>query len=245
MISKKPDKSLINYLPFDSEIFGFGCGELVVKEELSTEALNEVLLQARERKIRHLCAKVPAAWVQVGNVLEGDGFLLKISSLDLTKKLEKKEDCLPDTITVFEANDPDRLVKITVDAFDSGTRFHCEPSFSLENVTRLHSRWVYNLLKNPNVTVLVSQDKSIINGYITVEMDLTSGNGNIGLFAVHKDSRNKGIGKRLLKAAVIFAASNCELLQVRTESVNYPALNVYCKCGFSISGAWHVFHRFE
>lgn len=242
----------VRELPFDSEIFGFGCGELVVSEnKLSATALEEVLWRAYSKKIRHLCAKVPAAWVQVGNALERKGFLLKVSSLDLTKKLglERKKwvekGLLSYGVTVSEVSDRKRIIEITNDAFSSGTRFHFE--FPPENVVKFYAQWICNLLEKPDVTVLVSRNGRVIDGMVVDGYISISDSGNVGLFAVAQKSQGKGIGNKLLKGVSAFVESkgSCKTLNARTESINYPALAIYCKNGFSINRAWHVFHRFE
>lgn len=240
------DKVRLQFLPFDTDIFGFACGELMIEDEaLSEKDIHHCLQDAYGQNMRHLCVKIPAEWVNVGNILEGCGFLLRMCSLDLGRPLSTgQNESREDGTEIFDGCQVEQLLEITERAFARGTRFHFEPAFAEEQVKNLHRQWIGNLLRDDDVILLVVKEEGEIAGYISVKIDTRTRRGHIGLFAVHPGRRNKGLGSKLLRGAVFHAAKQADAIHARTECINYPALNVYKRNGFSITRSWYVFHRF-
>lgn len=233
----------LQFLAFDTEIFGIRCGRIEIYDEyLSEIEINNILNEARDLNIKHLVVKIPSEWVQVCNILENFKFKIKVCSLFLEKKVIKSTNII-DNISLYEGDNDNRLIDITVNAFPSGTRFHFEDKFSAEQIKLLYGKWIYNLINNMNTKILVHKEGTIITGYIAVELkEHPDKIGHLALFAVDKNYRNKGIGNKLLSAVDSYIPEKTDRLSVITESINYSALKIYVDNGFSIRKSWHVFH---
>lgn len=233
----------VRFLPFDTEIFGVKCGRLNINEKgLSKEALKSSLKEAKEQQIEHLVVKVPSEWVKICNFLENINFRFKVCSLVLEKKITQQNNNLED-VFVYEKNNDYRLIEITEKAFSSGTRFHFEPMFSTSQTAQLHRRWIVNLINDKDVKIYIHLIGGEITGYITIKPeDISKRKGYVGLFAVDKAYRGKGIGSMLLKGLEDDFYDEVDVLSVTTESINYSALKAYFNAGYSIKKSWSVFH---
>lgn len=242
MINAEIDKILLEFLPFDTEIFGIRCGRVrIMNDAISKEGLESILEKAREQQIKHLVAKVPSEWVEISNLMEDFNFRFKVCSLYLEKKLVKIENRIED-ISPYERDSDSRLISITEKAFSSGTRFHFEQKFQAARIVELHRRWINNLIKDRNVRIYVHRDGATITGYVTVKIQNNSERGHIELFAVDEDYRGRSIGTKLLSALDRALCNEIDILSVMTESINYPALKTYFNNRFIIKKSWNVFH---
>lgn len=233
----------VQFLAFDTEIFGIQCGRIEIHDEYLSEIdINNILKEASDLNIKHLVVKVPSEWVKVCNILESLKFKIKVCSLLLEKKTTQSINIIDD-IFLYEGTDDNRVIDITVNAFSSGTRFHFEEQFSPGRIKLLYEKWIDNLMNNPKTHILVHKEDSIITGYIAVEFKEQPGNiGHVALFAVDNKYRHKGIGNKLLSAVNSCITDKTDSLSVITESINYSALKLYIDNGFSIRKSWHVFH---
>jgi len=230
-------------LAFDTEVFGIKCGRVEIKNNaLSRNELKCVLEEAKGQQIKHLVAKVPSEWVEIFNLLEDHKFRLKMCSLSMENELSHSVDKVKDVV-MYDGAEDCRLIKITEKAFSSGTRFHFEHKFSSAQISKLHKRWITNLINDQDVQIYVHLDSTVITGYITVEIeDGIKKKGHIGLFAVDKALRGRGIGTKLLSALNSKLFGKVDTLGVITESINYAALKIYINGGFSINKSWNIFH---
>jgi len=229
----------IKSLVFDSEIFGFGCGELIVSGPATIRGILDASQEAESQGLVHLTAKVHAAESPNLNVLLSAGFRLMMTSLDMEAKV-----CLPGTsgqVDLALPTDRDRILEISRLSFTKETRFHADPTFDPTAISKLHVRWTENLLDDPEVIVLIRRVNKTVHGFITLAR--TEEMAHIGLFAVDPKIRRCGHGRALLDAAMIHCFQEVKSLTVRTECINYSALNAYIDSGFRVTGAMHALHR--
>lgn len=232
----------IEYLPFDTEIFGIKCGKLNVKGDcLTAPAMHRILKRAKEDRFKHLVVKIPAENISICNVLEDCKFRLKMCSVELEKTIHllisKKE------VLLFDKKDAARLCEITLTSFSSGTRFHFENTFKPRKIGEFYRRWITNLMNDKEVKIYTHCLAGKISGYVTVKVPAENPtNGHIGLFVVDKKYRKQGIGTKLLRGLESNLYGRVNTLNVMTESINYPALKVYCSNGFMIKKSLYVFH---
>lgn len=233
----------LEYLPFDSEVFGFGCGRLYLKDgSLSDSSFRKGLEEARRLGFGHIVAKIPSEEVGQCNMLESLGFRFKICSLEL-EKVDVSGNLWCKKVLPYNSKHSSQIIDITREGFSQNTRFHYEEAFKEEKVVKLYHKWISNLTKDRLVKVFVYVSGKTVAGYITVKAAKDNPmKGNIGLFAVRRDERQKGIGRALLNGMQAAVAGSINSLSVMTESINYPALKVYVACGFDISRSWSVFH---
>lgn len=89
--------------------------------------------------------------------------------------------------------------------------------------------------------VLASYHDNEIRGFVTIKKTIRS--GIIGLIAVDKNFRGRGIGRGLLMAAEYWCSSvDCDELIVSTQSDNLEACNLYLKTGFTRLKSQYIFH---
>ncbi|WP_047981773.1 GNAT family N-acetyltransferase [Ornithinibacillus contaminans] len=87
---------------------------------------------------------------------------------------------------------------------------------------------------NPTRKVFVVTNTEGLTGYIYVEAEPEYGEASIEFFSVNSSERGKGIGKRLLSAALnwLFTIESMEEISLCVDSSNEAAINLYEKVGF-------------
>lgn len=117
-----------------------------------------------------------------------------------------------------------------------------DPRISHEHVDLLYSLWMQNSVAGEEADiVLVVRDGARITGMATCAV--RSGTAVIGLIAVERQSRRKGLGTLLVRGVQRHAAvRGCRTLSVVTQEKNEPALLLYQRCGFISLHASHMYH---
>ena len=129
-------------------------------------------------------------------------------------------------------------------ALQSGfySRFARDKNFKNNEFTRLYTKWIEKSIKGKIAKdVIVWVDNNIEKGVITLEKE---GNfGKIGLIAVDKKYRQKGIGKQLVYAALTkYKEMGINLVKVSTQKDNVAACKLYEKLGFVEEKVQNVYH---
>ena len=123
------------------------------------------------------------------------------------------------------------------------SRFGTDPNLPKKLCNKMYHSWIRNSV-NRSVAkeVLVIKDsKSRVIGMITI--GIKQDYGIIGLVAVDPKYRGQKIGTKLVIAAQdYFARRNYKKLIVITQKANYPACNLYEKCGFSREKIDNYYH---
>jgi GNAT superfamily N-acetyltransferase len=243
-MNSKSQYCFVEALPFDTEVFGFKCGRLVIQNDgIDVGLLKHVLETAVHEKFKHIVAKIPTEYVSVSRMLEDVGLRLVLCSLSLEKDISTVSEYKKnDEITVANNTDLSRLMEITRSGFSKGTRFHIDPTFDGEKVLNLYDRWITNLLNNENVQVLMHKQREKIIGYITIESQVGVSVGHVGLFAVDETFQGQGSGSKLLNAVEYYKKDSIYKLSITTESFNYKALRAYTRKGYEIQQSWNVFY---
>ncbi len=122
------------------------------------------------------------------------------------------------------------------------SRYKRDPLFPKHLFEKLYKYWIVRSIhKEIAKDTLVVKDKGDILGMITLGTDNQM--GNIGLLAVAKEYRRKGIGKLLVeKANHYFVQKGCSAVKVNTQSLNIAACTLYESCDFVIEKRNVFFH---
>ena len=246
----------ISYLRFDTHHFGFKAGTLLNPVALAgtssgrdRELLDTLLLHAADNHYRHITAKTPSEDIPLSGLLEDLGFRLITCNVLLSRQLREKEN---DTgalrIRRAAVADLQSLKSLARSGFSKGTRFHLDPLIPRDKATDLHVLWIENLLKDRRAQVLCADTGSGVAGFAACETRRETGaidkrTGYITLIAVDPDYRGRGVGSDLVRAALGDFGKRVPTVTVDTESVNYAALGLYQRSGFSIKGSRYVFHK--
>jgi dTDP-4-amino-4,6-dideoxy-D-galactose acyltransferase len=124
------------------------------------------------------------------------------------------------------------------------SRFYCDPRFSREQCDQRYVEWTTTAcVQAPQrVFVAVSDDQPI--GYVTCEIDGAPGWGRIGLIAVDEASRGRGTGRKLVEAALAWAArQNLAGMSVVTQGRNVVAQRLYQRSGFVTRSLGLYYHK--
>jgi dTDP-4-amino-4,6-dideoxy-D-galactose acyltransferase len=228
----------VQVLEWDSDFFGFG----VCRIEAGKTACLEVAVEdARKRGMKLLYWFVdptdkaaPEAATAVGARLVDR----KVTYLhDLTDMGEP-------TLNPHLTRAIDVTPQLRTLAIESGhySRFKVDPGFAPGAFDQMYDIWLERSVKGMIAReVLVYKDSSHELGFVT--LGVKNGRANIGLIAVDSNSRCKGIGAHLLKAAFLRAKEwGLSEITVVTQQDNIGACRFYERYGFVAETVEHIYH---
>jgi len=149
---------------------------------------------------------------------------------------------LPEGYSIVQWDDKylDMAVDVIHSGFKTSKDVNFDPRFStFEGCKEVVTKVVDNIFGHflPQETRVILKD-DVVEGVCFVNM-VTAAKANVPLISVKKGIRNKGLGKLLLKSAVvglIKALSEQRIavseVNAAVETDNYPALKMYRKIGF-------------
>jgi ribosomal protein S18 acetylase RimI-like enzyme len=144
------------------------------------------------------------------------------------------------------ANDADALAEIARTSHGI-TRFYADPHFPEDRCDKFYSTWIRrSLLEGFAEQVLVVEASGSPVGYVTCHADAHESKGSIGLIAVSNDTRGRGLGAALTRAAVSWCHANgLERTTVVTQGRNVAAQRTFQRAGFitASSGVWFHWWR--
>ncbi len=151
----------------------------------------------------------------------------------------------PTWINIEEADDDAQshwqLQKLAWQAAEF-SRFRLDPALPEGSWEHMYSLWMQSSITGKLAdAVLVERGDDRIIGMITVSYRGKC--GQIGLFAVDRKWRGRGIGRRLLDAAIQrCCAAGCKKLQVVTQGDNLAACRSYELASFHPIDEQDIFH---
>lgn len=123
------------------------------------------------------------------------------------------------------------------------SRYLLDPNFSQKEFERFYRTWVNNSINKQIADYLLGfyLDEELI-GFISLK--IASNCLIIGLLSVDSKVRNKGIGRKLIKAALNIAYQNsCNYVYVTTQESNKRACEFYSKMGFEKESSVTIYHK--
>jgi dTDP-4-amino-4,6-dideoxy-D-galactose acyltransferase len=228
-------------LEWDTEFFGFGVGRLAGPFE-SIDALSDALQAAAEngtRLVYGACDHKDNASHYIALAVGGRFVDAKRTyELDLTS-------IQPTRINIAEAGDDANTHRQLRDlAWQAAefSRFHLDTALPEGSWKHMYSLWMQNSITGKLAdAVLVERGGDRIIGMITISHREQC--GQIGLFAVDREWRGRGIGRRLLDASIQkCSAAGCKKLQVITQGNNLAACRSYEHAGFQLIDEQDIFH---
>ena len=230
-------------LAWDSDFFGFGVGRLVGSPE-STEALEAVLNIAGRSEMR----------LAYGQCAHGDTSTRLIFLAAGGRQVDAKRTYARAltgraqdgsaggaTVSGESAVDLRRLRSLAWQAAEF-SRYRLDPRMPAGAWRRMYSIWIRNSLNGTLAdAVLVERVESRIVGVATVKH--RDEEASIGLLAVDRQFRGRGIAGRLLEAVRERAqAAGCTTLAVVTQGDNVDACALYERAGYSLFDEQDIFH---
>jgi dTDP-4-amino-4,6-dideoxy-D-galactose acyltransferase len=140
----------------------------------------------------------------------------------------------------------DELVGLAIDA-GVYSRFALDARVPVESFRRLYRIWIERSVSGEIAgAVLVAKNRETksdtpLAGMVTVKVE--NGVGNIGLIAVAKASRRRGIGPTLIESAEQWMIEHgAHKATVVTQAANAPACRLYQRVGYEVEQAENYYH---
>ncbi|MEW5975403.1 MAG: GNAT family N-acetyltransferase [Acidobacteriota bacterium] len=240
---------------WDSGHFGIRVGSIEVlrgfgrKPSHNRDILSSLMsfVSAKLGAFRYVTCRTTTRDQAAANILESFGFeyLTGMVTLGFHFAHDEVREVRGSNISAVRKGEVSRLAGIARRSFVCD-RFHQETGLPKSNSDSLHAEWIRNCcLEGLADTVLVSRDGRTLQGFVACRLDreLHPTVGEIVLLGVAPEMRGKGVGSRLVNAALRWFDGLAELVLVRTEVSNYPSLRTYQKENFTILSASNYFRR--
>ena len=227
----------IHQLEWDSVFFGFSVAKVDIR---STDSCAEFLQRECEQKgvrllyiYAHDAAAIACAQRMGAHKIE--------DRITLTLNISSPAPWLDVTGTLATTEDRNDLLALAWQSAEQ-SRFKRDTNLPTHSWRELYRIWLDKSLAGEMAdAILTERDYEGVAGMITVSDQNRV--GKIGLFAVDKRARGRGLGSRLLyRASAWFAMQGCQEATVVTQGDNDRALKAYRNSGYSIKEAVTVFH---
>lgn len=227
----------IEPLSWDTKFFGFKIGKIVLEKDSD---INNLLNGVINRTWSLIYLFLNGNNQKSSDLLEQNGIKCFDHKTSFSKQIsEASFSKIKGVHPEFEMTNEIELL-----AYESGvnhSRFYKDQKLR-KHFNRLYKSWITKSLDRSFADeVLVYKDSSQLCGFVTLKKN--DDEAKIGLIAVDKDHRGKGIGTSLLKAAEKWAHDQeLEKISVTTQGENLNAIEFYEKNGFYICKTEFVHH---
>lgn len=221
-------------LSFDSALFGYPVGKLIVKENELND-INEADLDSYN-----------LVYVFSDRPVEKRSFNLKLADekITLIKPLKLLKIYENSGVDEYNGKETRQLIDL---ALQSGiySRFFRDKNFVQDEFKKLYTLWLQkSVSKEICNKIFIHKKGDKINGFITVAVNNQS--GKIGLIAVNSGERGRGIGSSLLIQVENYVFSEGKKnMEVVTQGKNLPAIRLYVKNGYEVLSKTYIYHRWK
>ncbi|MFH1140030.1 MAG: GNAT family N-acetyltransferase [Pseudomonadota bacterium] len=243
----------VQKLRWDTDFFGFPCGRIEnlaaagdnqARFSVALDLARQALDWAETNRIRLLAVKIPGPDPLLVQALEAVGFYLTDNSLALawSPPAPPTTAGLPPGFCLSDKNDqPDQDAAAFSQLFTDG-RFHNDRRIPLDQADRLWRTAVLTQLRGEATQVLFLLNRGRPVGLTTVKTAApppaapSTRTGCIFILGLHPEFRGRGLGRILLTETLKRAQDRYDRLEVETSVYNQPAVGLYQKCGFIMTG---------
>ncbi len=240
----------IESLAWETEFFGQSTARLNLSDTLSPQQRDHLLQQMADYAI--VQAKVSAERTDLIDTLSGLNFALVEGEIDLTLMIGT-ENAYLDSVTI-SLNSAEIAVSASVDEIPLlrqaakkvfvQSRFRA-PWYQPEDSGRFYALWLEKAVLGTfdHQCLLVKSVSGEIEGFVTLR-HLDEDSARIGLLAVMPGVQGKGIGKKLMSAALQWCQQHQKKqLKVATQVSNIAALRLYTRSGAQIATTAYWLYR--
>ncbi len=228
----------IEILDWDSNFFGCKVG--LLRDDSCRVEFSEVrnVMQARNIEILYLLSPTPLP-------ISFNSYYV-VTQITFEASLNESRDKRPNRPEVSTIHYPNQLAtdELRSLAYEAGcsSRFQLDPHITTYQFCRMYDQWIdRSCTREIADTVLVSNHADRLTGFMTLKRQ--SNFLQIGLIAVGKHYRGKGIGSLLIEKAFEYGRiTDCELLRVVTQSNNASAIKLYEKSGMQMISTQYFYH---
>ncbi|WP_154854726.1 GNAT family N-acetyltransferase [Cyclobacterium xiamenense] len=222
---------MIQFLPFDSSLFGYRVGKLLLEKSLPD--MDRIQSAAHGYQLIYVMGKPGlvklGGWPPISTRVELVKAILKSDLEADSEDLDEVEIGEQDLSGSLSDTDQQQLRELV---FTSGqcSRFRQDPLLANKEYEKLYSTW-WETITSQNHRVMVARNGDRLLGFITFR--LLRGRAYVDLFAVEGKSQGKGIGRKLMRKVFqeVYATG---LVQVglSTQKANQRAMAFYRSAGF-------------
>jgi ribosomal protein S18 acetylase RimI-like enzyme len=172
------------------------------------------------------------------------GFDLVVTELQFERSLgrERASDAAsPPGIREATPDDEGDVVKIAKEAFRDD-RFHRDSKVGVNAAAAVKGKWASNFFSGArgDRMFIATDDAGNVGGFILL---IDSGSTTvIDLVAVAPHAQRRGLGERLVAAAIGSAGSRTDRVLVGTQITNSASVRLYTRLGFTVVSSSHVIH---
>ncbi len=238
------------FLEWDSDFFGFRIGR-VKQARLDQSALERIEEWHTRHEIACLYFLADADDGDTVRLAEASGFHFVDIRVTLEKgsvmqandsKASREGGSVQDSVRLVAPSDIPALRSIARTGHRD-SRFYYDPNFPVARCDAMYETWIDKSCNGYADAVFVADLYGEAVGYISCHL-AGEGKGNIGLLGVSAQARGKGLGQRLIVAALDwFAEQNVTEVTVVTQGRNSAAQRLYQRCGFLTLSVQLWYHR--
>lgn len=243
--------ALIRPLLWDTNHFGFPCGDLVrfyqdpsLDENEASELLENIIEENRRRGIVLLSARIAAHQTLLTRLMLQRGFLLVDTSVELGALLpfSLQRPLLPRSeVQVRLARAEDAAPLQMIAATFTANRFHRDPRILPEKAGEVYTQWVLAAMEKKHGYLLVAEVANTVAGFATYQpADDPLGISVMGLVVVGPAFKGQGIIDALITASAQQLSG--QGLVTSTQVSNTAALRAFGRHGLLPINARHIFH---
>jgi dTDP-4-amino-4,6-dideoxy-D-galactose acyltransferase len=227
------------YLEWDSQFFGLRIARLT-EPRLTADSVAAARLWCRTNQIDCLYFLADSDDAETVMRAQINAFQLVDIRLTLERRLGGAIGLAP-AVRLFQPADAAPLRAIArVSHRDS--RFYYDAHFARQQCDALYEAWIERSFGGWADAVFVAEWEGALAGYISCHL-ASPGTGSIGLFAVAREYRRRGLGRQLVAAALeYFRQNGMQQASVVTQGRNVASQRVYQRCAFLTRSAQLWYH---
>ena len=227
---------------------------MIAKAEFESQATGQEIykveefkdLKALEKDLDacpcHIITKVSSENTVAMRILFEKGFCYSSTILHLKRDLAGISQTKNKNIKNLSVNDQEALFKISDEAFLHNHNRYTDDPFLKPFCQAIHRAWVLNSVTGYADYNCGCLEHDHLAGFGTLHFK--EHDAVIGLVATDKTYRKKGIGTQIVQALIASAiVHHKKTIIVKTQATNFPALNLYCRNGFSLFDSEVTFYR--
>jgi len=114
------------------------------------------------------------------------------------------------------------------------SRYEADPAYAPDRVRELRARWLTNLHRGRAQAFFVGTMEGQAAGYVTCNVDVRTGIGEIELVGTMPAFRGRRVASRVIEHALWWFGTRTSLVTVRTQATNIGAAALYERAGFTL-----------
>lgn len=240
-----------------SEVYGIRMGKIVSflnpeDRDAGAPLLQRVMDEARDMGYRHISTRLDGRDQPNLLLFAQSGFYMvdcsvKLS-LDLKLNTPRRRDLQDLKIVPYQESHLPTMREIAATAHEFN-HFYNDPALPQERTRELFRQWVERCCRELGVHIIVAIVENEVAGFC-VFLENQHFNESLGrkvgildFICLDAQFQGQGLGTSLMNQALYQLRKTYDLIELRTNFTNYPALNLYSRFGFKIVASDVFYHR--